>query len=290
MRKPKFALTPYLFLLPALLATTLFSIYPLITVFYYSFTDYDLLRTPQWVGLENFSRLWNDPLFWRAFGNSAAYLIVTPTLIVLSILLSIFVNRRLVGIGFFRAVYYLPVISGSVAIGIAWQWIFASEGGILNGALVALGLIEDPVSWLTQPRLTIPIAMLMTVWTGVGYYMVVFLAGLQAIPQSLYDAAAIDGCSRLQSHWFVTVPGLRPAIVFVAVISGLSALKVFDEIYVLTNGTGGVLNSGLTIVFHLWKQAFRLQNVGYASAVAVVLLVVTLSFSIFNVRILERGD
>jgi putative chitobiose transport system permease protein len=120
--------------------------------------------------------------------------------------------------------------------------------------------------------------------------MVIFLAGLQAIPEDLYDAAKIDGCNAVQQHWYVSVPGLRPSIVFVAVISSLSALKVFDEIYVLTNGTGGILNSGSTMVFYLWKQAFRLQNVGYASAIAMVLLLITLTFSIVNVRLLERQD
>jgi putative chitobiose transport system permease protein len=130
----------------------------------------------------------------------------------------------------------------------------------------------------------------MTTWMGVGYYMVVFLAGLQAISEDLYDAARIDGCNAFQKHWNVSVPGLRPSIVFVAVISSLSALKVFDEIYVLTNGTGGILNSGVTMVFYLWKQAFRLQNVGYASALAMVLLLITLTFSIVNVRLLESRE
>lgn len=120
--------------------------------------------------------------------------------------------------------------------------------------------------------------------------MVIFLAALQNISEDLYDAALIDGCNRWQKHWHVSIPGIRPAIVFVAVISSLSALKVFDEIYILTNATGGVLNSGSTIVFYLWKQAFRLQNVGYASAIAMVLLIITLSFSIINVRLLEQRD
>jgi putative chitobiose transport system permease protein len=132
--------------------------------------------------------------------------------------------------------------------------------------------------------------MLMTIWTGVGYYMVVFLAGLQSIPDELYEAAELDGCNAVQKHWHVSVPGLRPSMVFVAVISSLSALKVFDEIYVLTNGTGGTLNSGTTMVFYLWKQAFQLQNVGYASAVAIVLLIITLTFSFINVRFLERRE
>lgn len=231
-----------------------------------------------------------DGVFWLSLRNSFTYLLVTPLLIVLSIALAIVVNRNLPGIGVFRALYYIPVITGSVAIGIAWQFLFDGTGGPVNGLLLSLGLIDKPITFLVDPRFTLPIAMLMTTWMGVGYYMVVFLAGLQNIPEELYDAALIDGCNDLQKHWYVSVPGLRPSIVFVAVISSLSALKVFDEIYVLTGGTGGVLNSGSTMVFFLWKQAFKLQNVGYASAVAMVLLIITLTFSIFNVRMLERGE
>jgi len=132
--------------------------------------------------------------------------------------------------------------------------------------------------------------MLLTIWAGIGYYSVIFLAGLQNIPEELYDAARIDGASDLQKHWHVSLPGLRPQIVFVAVISSLAALKVFDEIYVLTSRSGGILDSGVTMVFYLWKQAFTLQHAGYAAAIAIVLLGITLAFSIVNVRLLERQE
>jgi putative chitobiose transport system permease protein len=242
------------------------------------------------VGLKNFQDLLKDKVFWLALRNSFIYLIATPVIMTLSITLAIIVNRSLPGIGAFRALYYVPVITGSVTIGIAWQWLFNGTGGLVNGALIWLGILKEPVTWLSEPAYTLPIAMFMTIWMGVGYYMVVFLAGLQSIPEELYDAALIDGCNNFQKHLHVSLPGLRPSIVFVAVISSLSALKVFDEIYVLTNATGGILNSGVTMVFYLWKQAFNLQKVGYASAIAIVLLAITLAFSIFNVRILERGQ
>jgi putative chitobiose transport system permease protein len=268
----------------------IFTLYPLLSVGYLSFTEYDILSPPQPVGLENYQKLLVDKIFWLSLRNSLTYLLVMPVIIVLAILLAIMVNRKLPGIGVFRALYYIPVITGSVAIGIAWQFLFDGSGGPVNGLLISLGVIEKPIIFLVDQRFTLPIAMLMTTWMGVGYYMVVFLAGLQAIPEDLYDAAKMDGCNDLQKHWHISVPGLRPSIVFVAVISSLSALKVFDEIYVLTNGTGGILSSGSTMVFYLWKQAFKLQNVGYASAVAMVLLVLTLAFSIFNVRLLEQGE
>jgi putative chitobiose transport system permease protein len=284
----KRSLTPYLFLAPALALIAVFVLYPIASVVYYSFTSYDIVRPPEFVGLDNYRQLVADPTFWKALTNSLVYLIATPTLILLSIVLAIVVNRRLRGIHVFRALYYIPAISGSIAIGISWRWLF-DRNGFINGVLLWLGVLKEPVQWLSDPSLVLPIAIMLTIWAGVGYYSVIFLAGLQNIPEELYDAARIDGCSDLQKHWHVSLPGLRPQIVFVAIISSLAALKVFDEIYVLTNQTGGILDSGVTIVFYLWKEAFRLQHAGYASAIAIVLLAITLVFSVVNVRLLERG-
>jgi putative chitobiose transport system permease protein len=283
----KLSATPYLFLAPALLLIGVFVLYPILAVVYYSFTDFAISTPPVWIGTENYGKLIRDPTFWLALSHSIVYLIVTPILIVLSIGLAIIVNRRLRGIHVFRALYYVPAISGSIAIGISWRWLFDTNG-LINSLLISAGLIDQPIQWLTEPAAVLPIAMLLTIWAGVGYYSVIFLAGLQNIPEDLYDAALIDGCSNFQKHRYISVPGLRPQIVFVAVISSLAALKVFDEIYVLTNKTGGVLDSGTTIVFYLWEQAFRLTHAGYASAIAIVLLLITLVFSVVNIRILDR--
>jgi len=285
----KFRTTPYLFLAPALVLLGIFVIYPIIAVIYYSFTDYDIIRPPVWIGLENFQNLFADSTFWLALTHSFVYLLVTPILIVMSIALAIVVNRQLRGIHIYRALYFVPAVSGSIAIGLSWRWLF-ERTGFINSMLLSLGWISEPVQWLATPALVLPIAMLLTIWAGFGYYAVIFLAGLQNIPEELYDSAMIDGANTLQKHRYVTIPGLRPQIVFVFIISSLAALKVFDEIYVLTNRTGGILDSGVTMVFYLWQQAFELQHAGYASAIAIALLAVTLVFSIFNVRILERGQ
>jgi putative chitobiose transport system permease protein len=281
--------TPYLFLLPALVLLGIFVFYPIGAVVYYSLTDYDIVRPPVFVGLDNFVRLLDDDTFKLALLHSFLYLIVTPILIVLSIVLAIVVNRKLRGIHIYRALYFVPAVSGSIAIGLSWRWLF-DRSGFINSMLQSWGVIHDPIQWLSTPSLVLPIAMLLTIWAGIGYYSVIFLAGLQNVPEELYDAARIDGATDFQKHRYVSIPALRPQIVFVAVISSLAALKVFDEIYVLTNRTGGVLNSGVTMVFYLWEQAFERQNAGYASAIAIVLLVVTLGFSIVNVRALERGN
>ncbi len=282
------SLTPYLFLTPALLAIAVFVLFPMGAVVYYSFTDYSIVTPPEWIGLRNYQQLLKDPIFWQALKHSFIYLLVTPILIFLCILLAIVVNRKLPGINLFRALYYIPVISGSVAVGIAWR-LLLDTNGMLNSMLISAGLLSEPIQWLAEPAYTLPIAMLLTIWMGLGYYMMIFLAGLQNISEELYDAAMIDGCNAWQKHLYVTVPGLRPQITFVTVISSLAALEVFTEIYILTGGLGGILNSGVTIVFYIWKQAFKLQHAGMASAIAMVLLVITLAFSIMNLRMLERG-
>jgi putative chitobiose transport system permease protein len=284
----KFSLTPYLFLTPALLVIAVFLLYPIGAVVYYSFTDYNIVTPPVWVGLRNYQQLMHDSLFWKALTNSFIYLLVTPTLIFLSIILAIVVNRKLPGISAFRTLFFIPVISGSIAVGIAWR-LMLDTNGIINSILISLGVFKEPVQWLAEQSYTLPIAMSLTTWLGLGYYMMIFLAGLQNIPEELYDAAVIDGCNTWQKHWHVSIPGLRPQITFVAVISSLAALQVFNEIYTLTGGLGGVNFSGLTMVFYLWRQAFRLNHAGVASAIAMVLLVITLVFSIMNIRLLERG-
>jgi len=285
----RFRATPYLFLFPAVALIGVFVVYPIVAVIYYSFTDYDIVRPPVWIGLGNYAKVFADKTFWLALTHSVIYLVVTPILITLSIGLAIVVNRKLRGITIYRALYFVPAVSGSIAIGLSWRFLF-DRTGFINSILQSLGIIHEPIQWLATPSLVLPIAMLLTIWAGIGYYSVIFLAGLQNIPEELYDAARIDGCNDLQKHWHVSLPGLRPQIVFVGVISSLAALKVFDEIYVLTNKTGGILDSGVTMVFYLWRQAFQLQHAGYAAAIAIVLLALTLVFSMVNVRLLERQD
>jgi len=285
--KRKSSITPYLFLAPSLLVIAVFVLYPIGAVVYYSFTEYNIVTPPVWVGLRNYQQLLQDDIFWKAMGHSFTYLLVTPIIICLSILLAIVVNRKLPGIHAFRALFFIPVVSGSIAVGIAWRLMW-ERNGIINGILLSWGLLKEPIQWLAEPAFTLPIAMALTTWLGVGYYMMIFLAGLQNIPEELYDAAVIDGCNTWQKHWYVSIPGLRPQITFVAVISSLAALQVFNEIFTLTGGLGGILNSGVTMVFYLWRKAFRLNQAGMASAIAMVLLVITLAFSILNMRLLER--
>ncbi|MGJ3239236.1 MAG: carbohydrate ABC transporter permease [Anaerolineae bacterium] len=283
-------LMAYAFIAPAMSFLIVFLFIPLIAAIYLSFTSYDILTAPEWVGFANYQRLLDDPLFWRGLRNSFIYLIVTPILIVLSIALAIVVNRNLRGIYFFRTLYYIPAVTSVVAIGMIFEFVFAEPSGLINGVLLSTGLIERPINFLTHPDSTLISIMIVTIWRGIGFYMIIFLAALQAVPQELYEAASIDGANKFQQHLHVTVPGIRPSIVFVTIISAISALKVFEEIWVMTDGSGGLLDSALTLMFYLYRQGFINLELGYAAAIAVVFSIITLVFSILNLRYLERNN
>lgn len=282
-------LTPYLFLLPALTLLTLTVFLPALQAFYFSFTryTYDLNQAPVWVGLANFERLWRDPVFWQALGNTLLYLVcVVPLLVTLPLALAILVNQKLRGIHWFRTAYYVPVVISMVVAGIAWQWLYA-ENGLLNQWLRWLHLSETGIPWLTSPKLALFSVMVVTVWKGLGYYMVIYLAGLQTIPADLYEAAAIDGSAGIRQHWDITIPLMRPYLFLVAVISAISATKVFEEIYVMTQG--GPRNSTKTIVYYVYEQAFRNAELSYACTIGLVLFLIILSLSLVRLT-LERSQ
>lgn len=277
-------LTPYLFLLPALVVLGLSVFWPALQAFYLSFTkyEYDLTQTPQWIGLANFQRLWTDRVFWKTLGNTLLYLIsVVPILVIVPLGLALLVNQKLRGIHWFRASFYAPVVISMVVAGIAWKWLYA-ENGLLNQLLQQLGF-DTGIPWLTSPDWAIFSVMAVTVWKGLGYYMVIYLAGLQSIPVELYEAAALDGSDGYLKHWDITVPLMRPYLVLVAVISAISATKVFEEVYIMTQG--GPRNSSKTVVYYLYEQAFSDLEISYACTIGLVLFLVILGLSILNLKL-----
>lgn len=280
-------LTPYLFLLPAGIILGLFFFYPLIEVIRLSFTKYSIVRPAQYIGIANYTTLINDPIFWKSLKNSIIYLVgVVPPLVIIPVFLAILVNNQIRGISFFRAMFYLPVVISIVVIGIAWKWLY-SENGPLNYLLNSMHLLDTKLNWLSDPNLALFSVMIVTVWRGLGYYMVIYLAGLQAIPKELYEACEIDGASFLQKHLFVTIPLLKSSIVFVAVVSSINALKVFVEVYIMTGG-GPAYNSA-TLVQYLYEKAFQELNLGYACALGVVLFIFTFIFSLANIKVIEKN-
>lgn len=276
-------ITPYLFLAPALIILGLTVFWPAIQAFYLSFTnyEYDLTQAPQWIGVKNFQRLAGDPLFWQTIRNTLTYLVgVVPVLVIFPLGLAILVNQKLRGMHWFRAAYYTPVVISMVVAGIAWKWLYA-ETGLLNQGLALLSLPSIP--WLTSPSLSLWSVMAVTIWKGLGYYMVIYLAGLQSIPGELYEAAAIDGSDGWRKHLDITIPLMKPYLVLVAVISAISATKVFEEVYIMTQG--GPRNSSKTVVYYLYERAFQDLEIGYACTIGLVLFLVILGLSILQLTV-----
>lgn len=286
-------LTPYLFLLPALVALCLTVFYPALQALYLSFTRYgvDLTVAPVWVGLANFERLSKDPVFWQTLRNTLIYLLgVVPVLVTVPLGLAILVNQSLRGIHWFRAAYYTPVIISMVVAGIAWRWLYA-ENGLFNQLLSPLATMFPmlrKVPWLTSPQLALFSVMVVTIWKGLGYYMVIYLAGLQAIPTELYEAAAIDGSDGLQKHWDITIPLMRPYLFLVAVISAISATKVFEEVFIMTQG--GPLNSSKTVVYYVYEQAFQNLEINYACTIGLVMFLLILVLSAVRLVFDRQGQ
>ncbi|RWZ54435.1 sugar ABC transporter permease [Halobacillus fulvus] len=287
MKQRKF--TPFMFLLPGCIILGAFIFYPMIQAIWLSFTDYNMIQQdPNFVGTANYQELFADPLFWKVLGQTLLYLvIVVPALVFLPIFLAILVNQQLRGITFFRSIYYLPVVTSMVVVGIAWKWMYADQG-VLNYLLESLGIISEPVHWLTSTSTSLFAIMAVTIWKGLGYYMVIYLAGLQAIPSDLYEAADIDGASKWRQIIHITIPLLMPSIMIVTIMSSISAMKVFEEIYVMTQG--GPLNSSMTLVYYIYNEAFESLEMGFASAAGVILFIVTLMFSIVNIAFMNKRE
>ncbi|AAQ57940.1 carbohydrate ABC transporter permease [Chromobacterium violaceum] len=288
MRKPsKTTLQAYLFLTPALLLLAIFSFWPVGFGSFLAFTRYNLIDAPQWVGLDNFRELFGDELFLSALKNSALYLLVVPIIQLLAMLLAVLVNNNLPGIKLFRAAYYLPVVTSVSVIGIIWNFMY-TEDGVLNAALRWLHLVNDPVGWLTDDHIALFAVMFITVWRGIGWYMVLYLAGLQAIPADVYEAAQLDGAGRWQRFWRITVPLLAPTILLCSVMSVLAAVKAFEEVQILTKG--GPMQSTYTALYYAYEFGIKSLNFGRALAASLVMSAFCIALAWLNFRYLQPRD
>ncbi|MEB3195531.1 MAG: sugar ABC transporter permease [Cyanobacteriota bacterium] len=280
---------PWLFLAPALALLLLSVLIPAAMALLLSFTTsgLDVDAPLQFIGLANLRRLLSDPMMGRVTLTTFLYLIgVVPPIVLGSLALAVLVNRRLPGIHLLRAAYYTPVLVSLVVAAIAFRWLYA-ENGLINGWLkTLLGASFTPIGFLTSPALALPSVMLVTFWKGLGYYMVIFLAGLQGIPAELYEAAALDGCEGWSRHRHVTLPLLMPYVSLVAVISALGATKVFEEVFLMTQG--GPADSTRTLVYYVYDQAFGELEISYACTVGLALFLFVLLLSLL--RSLIAGD
>jgi multiple sugar transport system permease protein len=275
-----------LFLTPALALITLFFILPVAAGFLLSLTDFDLYSignpaNTRIVGANNYTGLMHNPLFWRALTNTLYFSLVGgPLTIAVALGAALLLNAKLARFkAFFRTVYFAPVVTTIVGVAIVWKYVYHPRIGLLNRLLDAVG-IAGP-DWLGDPRWAMPALILLAIWRGFGYAMVIFLAGLQNVPEELYEAARIDGAGPWTQFWHVTVPQLGPTFVFVGIITAIGFLQVFAEPYVMTPD-GGPLNATLTIVMLMYREGFRWWNMGYAAAVAFILFALVLAATIGN--------
>lgn len=276
---------PYLFLLPALIMLTVFFFIPFFQTIILSFLDYSKdIYAPTFAGFENYVQLFHSKEFYTTLFNTFLFLIlVVPILAVLPLIVAIFINQKIRGINIYKVLIYLPVVVSIVVVAIAFKWLYAQEG-ILNYIIELIGF--QPIGWLTDTKFAMLSVAIVTIYKGIGHYMMIYLSALIGVPKDLYEAAEVDGASEFRKHLTVTVPHLMPVIALVVTISSISALKVFAEIYVMTKG--GPLNSTKTIVYYIYERAFENLDLSMAATASVVLLIVIMLFSIINITFFEN--
>lgn len=278
---------------PVFILFAIFVVYPTIETFQLSFFR-EVATKQQFVGFGQYTRLLGDPIFYSALGNTvllgAAFLLIV---IPLGLVLASLINSLKYAPNFFKIVYFLPQITSTVAIALIFSYIFQPEWGLLNNGLRALGLGQLPL-WLADPRYSLTgsraAATILAVWIALGYYILIFLAGLQAVPAEMYDAAVVDGASFLQAWWYVTIPTLRPTFIFLILTGSIDALSRFSDLYMLGGPAGSPARSLQTIVVYLYQIAFESNDFNLSSAIAVILFVILLGVTIFNFRALLQRE
>ncbi len=275
----------YLLIAPGFLIYTLFVLIPIIWTIGMSFTDYNL-KTFSFVGLENYIHLFHDSVFLKSMLNTIIYSVITiPVTMVLALFLATLLNSKIKGKGFFRTLFYMPNIFSMVAVSMAWLYLFDTNNGILNRLLDVVGL--GPVGWVTSSSTALLSVAIMSIWNSTGYNMILFLSGLQSIPEYLYEAASIDGATRWQKFRKITIPQLAPTTFFVFVMACINSFQVFGQVLIVTNG--GPLNSTTTIAHQIYKNGFEYYKMGYASSQAVILLIIISLITLVNFKY-GRGD
>jgi multiple sugar transport system permease protein len=290
-RHGRFYLTPQeraavVFVLPLMIPLTIYWIIPSLASLYYSLTNYSVVKATVWTGIANYANMLQDNLFWRSLWNSAYFTIGNiPLTMVLGLILALAVNAPIHGRNFFRVVFYLPLVTSTIALSMVWLWLFDPTFGLLNVFLKIFGI--HPQLWLQSTTQAMPSIILMSVWMGVGGSMLIFLAGLQGVPESLYEAAKVDGAGSWQSFRHVTLPILRPVTVYVLVTNIISSFQIFGPIYAMTGG--GPAFATTTLVHQIYVNGFRYFNMGYAAAESWVLFFLLLGLSVVNLRLMARG-
>jgi multiple sugar transport system permease protein len=278
----------YLFLAPGLIHFAIFTLFAVGFAFYISFHEWNIIQSDKpFVGLENYIRLFEDARFHRAVANTLIFLVGVPLNLASGLIVALLLNTKVRGQGIFRTMYYLPVVTPLVVSSIIWKWVYQGDYGLLNYYLLKLGIIQEKIVWLADPDLALPALIIMGIWGGTGSTMVIYLAGLQSIPEEMYDAAKVDGANSLQRLMHITIPLLSPTTFFLFVTSVIGTFQIFTQVYIMTNG--GPLNRTTTIGYYLYIQGFRQLEMGYATAMAFALFAMIFVFTLLQMKF-TRGD
>ena len=281
----KRALTVAAFLGPSLAALLAFSIGPMVGTVWVSLQEWNLIRDAEFIGLDNYRELWGDEDFRRALTNTLYYLVgYLPLVMVGGLGLALLVNSKLKGVALFRAMYFLPVVTSWVVVALLWKWLLNPSDGLVNWVLGLVGI--DGPGWWTSRTWAMPSVILASAWKDLGFVMIILLAGLQSIDESLYEAASIDGAGAWQRLRSITIPMLTPSIFFVTVISLINGFQVFDQVWVMTDG--GPAGSSTVVVEQIVKNTFTFGRAGYASAMSVVLFLIILAVTAVQMRMQKR--
>ncbi|HET7580121.1 MAG TPA: sugar ABC transporter permease [Bacillales bacterium] len=294
MKQVKHHVVIYLFLLPAVALFAIFSVYPILYSFIMSFTNWPIMGDVHFVGFQNYSNVLHDPVILTSFKNVLLYLfIAVPLQLVLGLLVAIGLDRPMPGRTALRLIYYVPVITSWVVVTYMFQYLFNTQYGLVNWLLESLHIINNPVAWLADPTKAIVIAAVIQIWKGIGWAMMIFLAALQSVSDTLYEAAAIDGAGRWRRFWSITLPSIRGQMFFVSVLLVMGAFQVFIQIYILT--AGGPANETQVPNVRMYEEAFSQLHFGYAGALswlmALLIIVITLiQFSVFKPRSMSMEE
>ncbi|WP_228727701.1 carbohydrate ABC transporter permease [Fusibacter ferrireducens] len=273
-------LTIAFFLLPSLVGMLIFVIIPIIASFVLSFSKWDLIGDIKWVGFSNYIKVFNDPTIREAFKHTLVFIAgYLPLVLSISLGLALVMNKKLKGIVVFRALYFIPVISSWVAVSMIWKWLLNPEYGLINYLLSLIGILGP--GWLQDPKWAMAGVIMTSIWKDIGFIMVIYLAGLQEIPDHYYEAASIDGVNRWQKFWYITWPLLSPTTFFVITISLINSFQVFDQVWIMT--AGGPAGATSVLVEQIYRNAFSYYKMGYASAISWVLFAL-----IFTVTVIQN--
>ncbi len=280
----------YLFIFPGLLVFSIFTVAALIYAFYLTFHEWSIISPDKpYVGLDNYREMLHDPEYRTAVFNTAYFTLGSvPPAMVIGLFLALLLNQPIRFRGLFRTMYFLPVVTPFVVTALLWKWLYNGDFGLFNYYLLKTHLIDQPLLWLSSQNLAMPAVILMSIWGGVGFSMVIYLAGLQAIPEELYESAKLDGAGPLKRLWYITVPMLAPTTLFLLVIGVIGSFQIFTQIYIMTSG--GPVNRTTTIVYYIYEWGFKFFDLGYASTLAMGLFVLLLGVTILQLRLYRRAD